>query len=76
MLALSIHFVSLSDNEKAPVRSFQETTASSASAGGALPQARGKDVIFPAGTEFTAYVDGDVHLKKEAFRAVKDAPTP
>ena len=76
MLALSIHFVSLSDNEKAPVRSFQETTASTASAGGALPQARGKEVIFPAGTEFTAYVDGDVHLKKEAFRAVKDAPTP
>jgi hypothetical protein len=72
-LALSIHFVRLSDNEKAPVRSFQENTTST---GAALPLVRGKDVVFTEGTEFTAYVDGDVHLKKEAFLAVKDGANP
>jgi hypothetical protein len=72
-LALSIHFVRLSDNEKAPVRSFQENTAST---GAALSLARGKDLVFTEGTEFTAYVDGDVYLKKEAFLAVKDGANP
>ena len=79
-LGLSINFVRLSDNEKAAVRSFQEGTGSNTSAGAALPLASGKDVAFAQGTEFTAFVDGDMHLKREAFQAAKDdasaAPAP
>jgi hypothetical protein len=71
-LAFSIDSVRLQDNEKAAVRSFQESSGGNNSAGGILPGS-GKDVVFTQGTEFTAYVDGDVHLKKAAFRAEKDS---
>jgi hypothetical protein len=78
-LAFSIDSVRLKDNEKAAVRSFQESSGGNNSAGGILPGS-GKDVVFTQGTEFTAYVDGDVHLKKAAFQAEKDssrtAPSP
>lgn len=72
-LGLSINFVRLSDNEKAAVRSYQESTVAGTSAGAALPSAHGKEVVFTQGTEFTAYVDGDTHLKREAFQPAKDA---
>ena len=71
-LALSINFVRLKDNEKAAVRSFQESTGSNNSTGAVLPLASGKDVVFTQGTEFTAYVDGDMQLKKQAFQAARD----
>jgi len=64
-LALSINFLRLGNDEKAAVRSFQETSES-------ISQGHGKDIVFAEGSEFTAYVDGDVHLKKETFLAVKD----
>ena len=76
-LAFSINTVRLRDNEEAAVRSFQESSGANNSAGGILSS---KDVIFAQGTEFTAYVDGDMHLKKAAFQAEKDssgtAPAP
>jgi len=79
-LAFSINFVHLKDDEKAAVRSFQESTGSNNSAGAILPLSSGKEVVFTEGTEFTAYVDGDMQLKKEAFQAQKDpssaAPAP
>src|ERR1700687_1736002 len=79
-LALSINFVRLKDDEKAAVRSFQESTGSNNSTGAVLPLASGKDVMFTQGTEFTAYVDGDMQLKKQAFQAARDtsstAPAP
>jgi hypothetical protein len=62
---LSINSLRLGNNEKAAVRSFQETSES-------ISQGRGKDIVFAEGSDFTAYVDGDVHLKKETFLAVKD----
>jgi hypothetical protein len=78
-LAFSIDSVRLKDDEKAAVRSFQESSGGNNSAGGILPGS-GKDVVFTQGTEFTAYVDGDMHLKKTAFQAEKDssraAPAP
>src|SRR6266436_751381 len=64
-LALSINFLRLGNNEKAAVRSFQETSES-------ISQGHGKDIVFAEGSNFTAYVDGDVHLKKETFLAAKD----
>src|SRR5467141_3287723 len=79
-LAFSINFVRLKDNEKAAVRSFQESTGSNNSTGAVLPLSSGKDVVFAQGTEFTAYVDGDMQLKKQAFQAARDtsstAPAP
>jgi hypothetical protein len=79
-LGLSINFVSLSGNEKVPVRSFQDSSGSDTLAGVTRPAASGKDVSFAQGTEFMAYVDGDVHLKREAFQASKEtgsaAPAP
>lgn len=71
-LALSINFLRLGNNEKAAVRSFQETSESSSLAGAGVSQGHGKDIVFAEGSNFTAYVDGDVHLKKETFLAVKD----
>ena len=79
-LAFSIDSVRLKDNEKAAVRSFQESSGANKAAGAILPLASGKDVVFAQGTEFTAYVDGDMKLKKEAFQAEKAnssaAPAP
>lgn len=72
-LAFSINSVRLKDNEKAAVRSFQESSGSGNSTGVMLPLASGKDVVFTQGTEFTAYVDGDMKLKKDAFQAAKDS---
>jgi hypothetical protein len=74
-LAFSINFVRLKDDEKAAVRSFQESSGSNSSAGAILPLATGKEVLFTQGTEFTAYVDGDMPLKKEAFQAAKGTPS-
>jgi hypothetical protein len=78
-LGFLVYSVRLRDNEKAPTRSYQESNGRSTSAGAVLPLASGKDVVFTEGMEFTAYVDGDMHLKREAFQATKDnanaAPT-
>jgi hypothetical protein len=75
-LALSINFVRLANSDKAAVRSFQETTDSSPLAGAGVSQAHGKEIVFAEGSEFTAYIDGDVHLKKATFQAAKDGTTP
>ncbi len=75
-LALSINFLRLGNNEKVAVRSFQETSESSSLAGAGVSQGHGKDIVFAEGSDFTAYVDGDVHLKKEAFLAAKDGANP
>jgi hypothetical protein len=72
-LAFTVNFVRLKDDEKAAVRSFQESTGTNNSAGAILPLSSGKEVVFAQGTEFTAYVDGDMPLKKEAFQADKSS---
>ncbi len=71
-LAFSINFVRLRNDEKAAVRSFQESTGSNSSSGTINPLATGKEVVFTQGSEFTAYVDGDMKLKKETFQGAKD----
>lgn len=71
-LAFSVNFVSLKDDEKAAVRSFQESSGSNNSAGAILPLSSGKEVVFTQGTEFTAYVDGDMQLKREDFQAERN----
>ncbi|HKV60440.1 MAG TPA: hypothetical protein VJO16_00885 [Candidatus Acidoferrum sp.] len=74
-LAFSVNFVRLKDDEKAAVRSFQESTGSNNSVGAILPLASGKEVVFTQGMEFTAYVDGDMQLKREDFQAEKSHPS-
>jgi hypothetical protein len=34
----------------------------------------GKDVAFAPGAEFTGWVDGDLHLKREIFAVAKQSP--
>ena len=70
-LGFLVYSVRLGDDEKAPARSFQEGTGTNNSVGSVLPMASGKDIVFPQGMEFTAYIDGDMHLKREAFQSGK-----
>jgi hypothetical protein len=73
-LAFNITSVRLADNEQAPVRCYHESSGSAnSSSNSVLPLGSGKDVTIPQGTDFTALVDGDVHLKREAFGVAKDA---
>jgi len=74
-LGLGINFVRLANNDKAAVRSFQESAAGNSTAGAINPLAHGKEVVFAQGAEFTAYVDGDIYLKRSAFQPPKDAST-
>jgi hypothetical protein len=71
-LGVLVNSVQLSDNEKAAARSYQDASGATGSAGSPMPIASGKDIVFPPGMEFKAFVDGDVHLKREAFQAVKN----
>jgi hypothetical protein len=75
-LTFTINSVRLSDNEKVAVRAYQEAKGSKSTAGAVLPMVSGKDVAFAPGTEFTAYVDGDMHLKREAFQVANDDARP
>lgn len=74
-LAFTIASVRLADGEQAAVRCYQEASGASntSAADGVLPLGSGKDVAIPQDTEFIALVDGDVHLKREAFAEVKKA---
>jgi len=64
----------LVNGDTAPVRGYQETRGADSTAGAVLPMMSGKDVAFAPGTGFTAWVDGDVRLKKDAFSATKARP--
>lgn len=79
-LGWGVNFVHMADKEKAPVRSFQESSGSHSAAGSINPLAHGKEVVFAQGAEIIAYVDGDVYLKRAAFRPPKEpassAPAP
>jgi hypothetical protein len=73
-LTFNITSVRLANGIQAPLRCYQQATGSSnTSSDAVLPLASGKDVSVPQDTEFTALVDGDVHLKRESFANAKDA---
>jgi len=74
VLAFSITSVRLADGEQAHLRCYQEAAGSSnTSSTAVIPLASGKDVAILQDAEFTALVDGDVPLNREAFAAPKDA---
>ena len=69
-LAFHIASVRLADNELAPLHCFQEVSGSSnTSAEAVLALAPGKDAAILEDAEFSALVDTDVQLKREAFAA-------
>ena len=64
-LAVSITSLRLTDGEQAPLRAYEQASADS----GTLST---KDATMSQDTEFTVLVDGDVHLKRDAFDQQKD----
>jgi hypothetical protein len=67
-LAVSLTKLTLTDGEVVPVRCYQEVSGdSNNSADAVVPLASGKDVALLQGSEYTALVDGDVHLKRDGF---------
>ena len=73
-LAFRMTSVRLADGELAKVRCYQEASGSSNTASDAvLPLSSGKDVAILQDVEFTALVDGDMHLKRESFVSPGDA---
>jgi hypothetical protein len=88
-LDISISYARLADQEKAALRAIQEnkggghvgamTGAIVATSIVFFPAAplflfmRGKDITIPAGTEITAFVDGDMHLDMSRFGATQSA---
>lgn len=74
-LAFSITSMTLADGEQIKVRCYQEASGSSnTSADAVLPLNSGKDVTIPKDVEFTALVDGEARLKREAFENLKTHP--
>ncbi len=75
-LGFGVKLVMLADNEKAPARSFEESAGANSAAGSVLPLTHGKEVVFAQGMEITAYIDGNVYLKRTSFQPAKNAPNP
>lgn len=90
-LNISISYARLADEEKVPLRAIKDTKGGGHTAamtvgmvGTAIvffPAAplllfvHGKDITIPQGTEITAFVDGDTHLKMSRFEAAPPAPS-
>jgi len=73
-LSVLVRSVRLADNEQGILRSGGEGKGSSSTAGVLIPVMRGKDITFPKGMEFTAYVNGDARLKRESFQPAPENP--
>jgi hypothetical protein len=78
-LSVLIQSVRLADNQQVGLRSDTERRGSSSTAGVVIPVMHGKDITFPQGMEFMAYVNADTRLKRENFHAApetaSDSPT-
>jgi hypothetical protein len=73
-LGVLVRSVRLANNQEAVLRSGGEGKGSSSTAGMVIPVMRGKDITFPKGMDFTAYVNGDTRLKRENFRPAPETP--
>jgi hypothetical protein len=73
-LGVLVRSVRLANNQEAVLRSGGEGKGSSSTAGMVIPVMRGKDITFPKGMEFTAFVNGDTRLKRENFHAAPEIP--
>lgn len=83
-LNFSLNSVLLADGEKATLRAVNDSKGISHEAGMATLMAgmpmvtapfflliKGENAFFPAGTEITAFIDGDIHLNLDKFRAAQ-----
>lgn len=73
-LGVLVRSVRLANNQEAVLRSGGEAKGSSSTAGMVIPVMHGKDITFPKGTDFTAFVNGDTRLKRENFRPAPETP--
>jgi hypothetical protein len=73
-LSVLVRSVRMANNDQVVVRSGGEGKGSSTTAGVVIPVMHGKDITFPKGMEFTAYVNGDTRLKRENFHAAPQIP--
>jgi hypothetical protein len=73
-LGVLVRSVRLTDNQEAVLRSGGEGKGSSSAAGMVIPVMHGKDIMFPKGMDFTAYVNGDTRLKRENFHPAPETP--
>lgn len=74
----NIKSVEMANREALPVRCFQEVTGASATSSDVVVAiSAGKDAAIPIGTEFSALVEQDTNLNREAFlHAVNASPAP
>jgi hypothetical protein len=73
-LSVLVRSVRMTNNDQVVVRSGGEGKGSSSTAGVVIPVMHGKDITFPKGMEFTAYVNGDTRLKRENFHTAPETP--
>jgi hypothetical protein len=73
-LSVLVRSVRMANNDQVVVRSGGEGKGSSSTAGVVIPVMHGKDITFPKGMEFTAYVNGDTRLKRETFHTAPETP--
>jgi hypothetical protein len=73
-LSVLLRSVKLADNQEAVLRSGGEGKGSSSTAGMVIPVVHGKDITFPKGMDFIAYVNGDTRLKRENFHTAPQVP--
>jgi hypothetical protein len=73
-LGVLVRSVRLANNQEAVLRSGGEGKGSSSTAGMVIPVMHGKDITFPKGMDFTAYVNGDTRLKRENFHPAPETP--
>lgn len=71
VVGVSVNSVRMSNNAEAAARGYHEAKGSDSSTASVLPLVSGKDVSLVQGTEFTASIDGDVKLQRNAFQEAK-----
>ena len=72
-LNVGVTSVVLANNEKISLRSFGANQSVDQKSCMTVPLLHGKDITLSKGTEITAYVDDDVHLKVSSFAAARPA---
>ena len=74
-LNVSVSSAQMADGGKLPLRSFGINTSNGEKSGMSLPKFHGKEIVFAAGAEMTAYVDGNQKLSAKKFEAAAPAAT-
>ena len=76
VVGVSVSSVRLSNNTDGPARGYHEAKGADSTTATVLPMVSGKDVALDQGTVFTASIDGDVKLQRDAFQEAKTVAAP